>query len=268
VNIDVWGELSQPGVQSVTVGDAVVQAGSIVRLRPADAQDPIARGLEGRLAMVDAVIEDFDGKVSLAVVLDADPARTLGKGRSLAHRFFFGPDEVEPVPGAALPARVLIAGIGNLFFGDDAFGLHVVRELQARPLPAGVDAIEFGIRGFDLAYAMVDGYDAAILVDLAARGDAPGSVSVIDPEVDELPAGPIEGHGMDPVSVLALARRLGTLPRKTLVVTCEPEVVPDPESGDITEELSAPVRAAIGPAADAVRRLIDELTAEREERIL
>jgi hydrogenase maturation protease len=161
---------------------------------------------------------------------------------------------------------VLIAGIGNVFLGDDAFGLHVVRELQASALPDGVDAIEFGIRGFDLAYALVDGYDAAVLIDLAARGESPGTVSVIDPALDELPARAVEGHGMDPVSVLALARRLGALPGTTLVVTCEPETVPDPDSGEITEELSEPVRSAIVPAADAVRRLIDKLTSESKER--
>jgi hydrogenase maturation protease len=266
VNLEAWEDLSRPGVQSVTVGNTIVRAGTIVRLRPEAAQDPISRGLDGRLASVDAVIEDLEGNVSLAVILDADPARTLGKGRSLAHRFFFRPNEVEAVAGAGLPARVLIAGIGNVFLGDDAFGLHVVRMLQKSALPAGVDAIEFGIRGFDLAYALVDGYDAAILIDLAARGESPGMVSVIDPEIDDLPARVIEGHGMDPVSVLALARRLGTLPSKTLVVTCEPETVPDPDSGDITEELSEPVRSAIVPAAEAVRRLIDKLTTESKER--
>lgn len=266
MSFEAWDDLSRPGLQSVTVGDTIVRAGTVVRLRPEGAQDPISRGLDGRLASVDAVIEDLDGNVSLAVILDADPARTLGKGRSLAHRFFFRPDEVEAVTGSRLPARVLIAGIGNVFLGDDAFGLHVVRELQASALPDGVDAIEFGIRGFDLAYALVDGYDAAVLIDLAARGESPGTVSVVDPALDELPARAVEGHGMDPASVLALARRLGTLPGTTLVVTCEPETVPDPDSGEITEELSEPVRSAIVPAADAVRRLIDKLTSESKER--
>jgi hydrogenase maturation protease len=177
----------------------------------------------------------------------------LGKGRSLAHRFFFRPSEIEPVPDATLPARILIAGIGNLFFGDDAFGLHVVRALAKQALPPGADAIEFGIRGFDLAYALVDGYDAAILVDLAARGEPPGTQA------------PVEGHGMDPVSVLALARRMGRIPKTTLVVVCEPEIVPDPESGKITEGLSRIVEAAVEPAVRTVRRLLAELTAHLEE---
>jgi hydrogenase maturation protease len=265
VSVDAWGQLLEPGAQSVTIAGTDVRAGSVVRLRPENAQDPIARGLDGRIAIVDAIVEDLEGIISLAVVLDDDPARTLGKGRSLAHRFFFRPGEIEPVPGAALPMRVLVAGIGNLFFGDDAFGLHVVRALARQTLPAGVDSIEFGIRGFDLAYALVDGYDMAILVDLAARGETPGTVSVIDPDVEQLPNGPVEGHGMDPVSVLALARRLGSLPKKTLVVVCEPEIVPDPESGEIAEGLSRIVEAAVEPAVDTIRRLIAESSAHLEE---
>ncbi|HXM06937.1 MAG TPA: hydrogenase maturation protease [Candidatus Acidoferrum sp.] len=265
MSVDAWRDLSSPGAQSVTIGGTEVRAGCVVRLRPENAQDPIARGLDGRLATVDAIVEDIEGVISLAVVLDDDPARTLGKGRSLAHRFFFRPSEIEPVPDATLPARILIAGIGNLFFGDDAFGLHVVRALAQQALPPGADAIEFGIRGFDLAYALVDRYDAAILVDLAARGEPPGTISVIDPDVEQLPQAPVEGHGMDPVSVLALARRMGRLPKTTLVVVCEPEIVPDPESGEITEGLSRIVEAAVEPAVRTVRRLLAELTAHVEE---
>jgi hydrogenase maturation protease len=86
------------------------------------------------------------------------------------HRFYFAPDEVEPIVPSK---RILIAGIGNIFFGDDAFGVEVIRHLLARPWPEGVVIKDFGIRGYDLACALQDGYDAVILVDALSEGQAP-----------------------------------------------------------------------------------------------
>ena len=79
-------------------------------------------------------------------------------------------------------SQILVAGIGNIFKGDDAFGVEVARRLAQSPLPAGVKVVDFGIRGIDLTYALLDGYDAAILVDTAKRGAAPGTVSIVAPE--------------------------------------------------------------------------------------
>ena len=128
--------------------------------------------------------------------------------------------------------RLLIAGIGNLFLGDDAFGVEVVRRLSARPLPAGVAVKDFGIRGFDLACAIQGGYDAVILVDALDRGSPPGTLHVLEP--DALPTTPSpmpEMHHLDPVRVLQLARRMGGPWPRLRVVGCQPatfESVADP----------------------------------------
>src|SRR5262245_23984623 len=106
--------------------------------------------------------------------------------------------------------RILIAGIGNIFLGDDAFGVEVVRRLADRHLPEGVRAHDFGIRGFDLANALLDGYDAAILVDALARGEEPGTLYVLEPDVD-LPEDttPIPAHDLHPAQALRLVQAQG-----------------------------------------------------------
>ena len=104
------------------------------------------------------------------------------------------------------PKRILVAGIGNIFFGDDAFGCEVAAELAKRPLPDGVTVRDFGIRGYDLAYAMMDDYDATILIDASPRGEAPGTIYLIQPEINIEPAKNKLDDGIDEV-VNALARR-------------------------------------------------------------
>lgn len=161
------------------------------------------------------------------------------------------------------PQRVLVAGVGNIFLGDDAFGVEVVRLLLARPQPGGVRVVDFGIRGLDLAYALTDGCDAAILVDLASRGEPPGTLYVIEPTLDSssgsTPVG-FDGHSMDPVKVLQLASTLGELPRRVLIVGCEPGRIATEE--DTEFELSAPVRAALEPAVKLVESLIGRVSHE------
>ena len=101
--------------------------------------------------------------------------------------------------------RILIAGIGNIFLGDDAFGVEVAQRLARRSLPEGVRVVDYGIRGFDLAYAILDEPEVTIMVDAAARGGQPGTLYVIEPNMDELlqPAEqPIDTHSMTPVRVL------------------------------------------------------------------
>src|SRR5438034_3478053 len=119
--------------------------------------------------------------------------------------------------------RILIAGIGNIFLGDDAFGVEVVRCLAGRRLPEGVRVVDFGIRGLDLAYALLDGYDAAIVVDVAPRGGRPGTLYVLEPTLptaDEAPL--LEAHSMDPVRVLRTVAALGGKVERLLIVGCEP----------------------------------------------
>ncbi len=128
--------------------------------------------------MIESIEQDYDGKVHLAVVLDEDPGKDLGMLRQPGHRFFFSAEEVEP-----LRPNILVAGIGNIFLGDDGFGVEVIRRLSSREFPAEVRVEDFGIRGYDLAYALLDGPDVTILVDAAARGGAPGTIYVIEPDV-------------------------------------------------------------------------------------
>ncbi|WP_308120385.1 hydrogenase maturation protease [Streptomyces bambusae] len=165
-----------------------------------------------------------------------------------------------------MSGTTLVAGIGNVFLGDDGFGVETVRRLAGLPLPGGAEAVDFGVRGVHLAYQLLDGYDTLILVDATARGGAPGTLYLI--EVDPgagggpVPADPdrpvaLDGHQMSPDTVLAL---LGTLcagtgsspPRRILVVGCEPACV---EEGI---GLSPPVEAAVPEAVRTVLELLRE----------
>ncbi len=169
------------------------------------------------------------------------------------------------------PLRILVAGIGNVFLGDDGFGVEVAQRLAARPQPEGVRVVDFGIRGFDLAFALVEGWDAAILVDAVPRPAASGggaeacppllqagALYVIEPELESAGSEPvpvmIETHAMDPVKVLRLASNFGALPEQVLVVGCEPESFGSED--DMRMSLSPPVQAAVGEAVSLVESLI------------
>jgi hydrogenase maturation protease len=242
------------------VAGVEVGRGSRVVLRPRAGADIFDRAIAGKVAVVDRVDEDMEGSVQLAVVVEDDPGRDLGEMRQPGHRFFFSPEEVEPLAGQPQPAaRVLVAGIGNIFMGDDAFGVEVARRLAERPLPAGVEVGDFGIRGIDLMYALGEGYDAAVFVDAVPRGEPPGTLSVIEPELEEGEA-TIDAHGMDPVKVLSLARQVGSVPERILVVGCEPGVRMTGDEEEVVGELSEPVRAAIDDAVGLVESVIRELT--------
>jgi len=256
--VDVWHELERPGPECVTVGGVEVRRGSRVRLHPADLRDILSAALDGRTAVVESIEELMEGGIRIAVSPDDDPGRDLGPARP-GHRFFFTPDEIEPL------ARVLVAGIGNMFLGDDGFGCEVVRRLLDGPMPDGVDVVDYGIRGFDLAYALASGYEAAVLIDAAPLGEPPGTLALIEPSPDENEV-EIDTHGMDPVRVLRLARELGGTPARTLVLACEPERIVDPETEpeNVVTELSTPVRAAVVEALPAVRQLVEDLLANNE----
>jgi hydrogenase maturation protease len=164
-------------------------------------------------------------------------------------------------------ARLLIAGIGNIFLGDDAFGVVVVDQLKQQPCPAGVEVRDFGIRGFDLACALQEGYEAVILVDAVRRGGPPGTLYVIEPATDPGPeavAAPhLAMHSLDPVQVLALVRRMGGSLPYLLLVGCEPQTLEPAEDGFT---LSEAVRAAVEPAAKLVWTLAAELLARVPEQ--
>jgi hydrogenase maturation protease len=155
---------------------------------------------------------------------------------------------------------VLVAGIGNVFLGDDGFGVEVIRRLLAEPepLPAGVRAADYGIRGVHLAYELLDGYDALVLVDALPQGGAPGTVYVFEPDpVGPDPDGPaIDAHDMNPQAVLGHVRALGGTVARVIVVGCEP--------ADVTDRmgLSPAVAAAVEPAVHTVREVAAELAAQ------
>jgi hydrogenase maturation protease len=159
--------------------------------------------------------------------------------------------------------RILIAGIGNIFLGDDAFGVEVVQRLTERTWPEHIQVVDFGIRGFDLTMALLEDLDLVILVDAASRGGAPGTLYVIEPEPnakDESPSGEVilDPHSLDPVKVLRLANTMGGRPGRVLVVGCEPEILGSDEDWDVTPGLSEPVQQAVGEAVILIESLIGE----------
>jgi hydrogenase maturation protease len=161
---------------------------------------------------------------------------------------------------------ILVAGIGNIFKGDDAFGVEVAQRLARRPLPEGVKVVDFGIRGIDLTYALLEDYDAVILVDAAQRNEPPGTVSIIEPERPSYESAVdggvfVEPHNLDPAKVLSLVAALGGGCRRLLMVACEPESLGDEEIGAMG--LSPPVAAAADEAVIVIERLIGRLRAER-----
>ena len=157
--------------------------------------------------------------------------------------------------------KILIAGIGNKFQGDDAFGCAVVRELAHTDLPPHVTVTDFGIRGHDLAYALTDGYDLAIMVDAVPCQKSPGTVYLIEPGLDRLndlvPA-PADAHSLNPVAVLHMAQSVGALGKKLLLVGCEPASL---ENVDGEIGLSDSVRRAIPDAVETIRSLVTEALA-------
>src|SRR5579862_9763036 len=119
--------------------------------------------------------------------------------------------------------KILVAGIGNIFLG-----VEVLQQFLTGGVPANVDAIDFGIRGFDLAYALLEPYDAVILVDALPRGDAPGTLYTLEPDLASLDAASpeemsLDTHGMNPMKVLAMVKDMRGRPKRLYVVGCEPE---------------------------------------------
>jgi hydrogenase maturation protease len=262
-----WEELERPAPDAVTVDGVELRGRSRVRLRPRAGGDVLDLALDGRTAVVEGIDQDLEGNVRLAVVVEDDPGRDLGLGRQPGHRFFFAPEEVEPLDddpaSEAAAARILVAGIGNVFLGDDGFGVALAARLARRSLPAGVEVVDFGIRGMDLAMAMQEGLEAVVLLDAVPRGGVPGTLYVIEPELDDDEVAP-DAHGMNPVQVLALARALGGSPPRTLVVGCEPQTVMSADAEEIVAALSEPVRAALDEAVRLVESVLDELIDEPE----
>jgi len=152
--------------------------------------------------------------------------------------------------------RILVAGVGNIFLGDDAFGVEVARRLMQRQIPPNVTVRDFGIRSYDLAFALMNQWELSILVDALPRGGRPGTIYVLEPE---LPNGNVnqealDGHSMNPVAVLQLVQALGGKIARLLVVGCEPATVEPSAEGEMG--LTAPVEGAIEEAIRVIEGLI------------
>jgi hydrogenase maturation protease len=250
------------------ISGAALKVGDRVRLRPHQGGDVMDLALTGQNATIESVQQDYEGKVQVCVVLDADPGRDLGWMRQPGHRFFFDPDEVEPLGpkqdyGAAglVKPSILVAGIGNIFLGDDGFGVEVVRRLAGGNVPHGVRIADFGIRGFDLTYALQDGYDTTILVDAYPHGETPGTVCVVEPDLEDLESGDdsqsvVETHGMNPMKVLRMAKAMNGRLGKVLLVGCEPATLGG-EEGQMG--LSQPVEAAVEEAVKLIGSLVGKM---------
>jgi len=164
-----------------------------------------------------------------------------------------------------MTAKILVAGVGNIFLGDDGFGVEVALALSQRQLPESVKVKDFGIRGFDLAYALLDPWDAVIIVDALPRGQAAGTLYVVEPDLAALPdaaSAAINPHGMDPVQVLNLAVSQGTISAQVLVVGCEPQDFGDELEGRMG--LSEPVQAAVEEAAKMVLGLAARIATTKQ----
>jgi hydrogenase maturation protease len=245
-----------------------VRQGSRVRLRPRPGGDIMDIALTGKTAVIESIEQDYEGKVHVCVVVDDDPGRDVGLMRQPGHRFFFDAEEVEPLGGdldrsaseSAAPS-ILVAGIGNIFLGDDAFGVEVARRLSTRVWPSNVRVTDFGIRGYDLAYALLDGYDTTILVDACPRGQAAGTLYVIEPDLNDLGGREeqqeaVEAHSMNPLNVLRLATSMGGPLKRVLLVGCEPATL-GPDEGQMG--LSETVEAAIDDAVRLVESIVSKL---------
>jgi hydrogenase maturation protease len=159
--------------------------------------------------------------------------------------------------------KVLIAGIGNIFQGDDAFGVEVAQRLAKRPLPAGVDVVDFGIRGYDLAYAVMEERDCTILVDAVPRGGAPGTLYVIEPDLSMLDEPEdVSAHAMNPLNVFRLVKAMGGSWSRVLLLGCEPGDLGSEEEGRMG--LSPAVAAAVDGAIILAESLVRDLAAGKE----
>ena len=162
-----------------------------------------------------------------------------------------------------MTGRTLVAGVGNIFQRDDAFGVEVIRLLAGRPWPAGVRIADFGIRGVHLVYELLNGCDLLVLIDAAQRGYEPGTVTVLEEAPSPRAPGAVptitamDAHGLVPDQVLAMLAAMGRPPGRSLVVACEP--------ADVSEGmgLSEQVREALPHAVRAIEQILEQAEQEK-----
>jgi hydrogenase maturation protease len=255
-------------VESLEIQGVQVRRGDRVRLCPRAGGDVFDLALDGKIAAVESIEQDYEGNSHVCVVVEDDPGRDIGLMRQPGHRFFFSPDEVQPLAKRqetplAETKKILVAGIGNIFLADDGFGVEVANRLANQKFPSCVRVADFGIRGFDLAYALMEGYETTILVDAYPGEGQPGTLFVFEPDGKELNSagaqqGLIEPHAMNPLNVLRMATSMGGQLRQVLVVGCVPATL-GPEEGQMG--LSEPVAAAVDEAMTLVDSLVTRILA-------
>lgn len=162
--------------------------------------------------------------------------------------------------------RVMIAGVGNIFLKDDGFGSAVIKRINAKEFGEEIEIKDFGIGGLKLAYDLMKGYDALILIDASQRGEEPGTLYVLEPEEKEVESdleqgGPIDPHGADPATILRFVKALGAWPGRVIIIACEPDTVEDFQIG-----LSKQVNAAVDKAMELVKEIISEVYSEVKYR--
>jgi hydrogenase maturation protease len=161
--------------------------------------------------------------------------------------------------------NVLVAGIGNIFLGDDGFGVEAVKHIDITSLPDairdGVKIEDFGIRGVHLSYELLDGYDALVLIDAMPLGEAPGTVVIFEPDVESIDPTSVDAHSMSPAVVLGLLAGMGGHVPRVVVVGCQPLTL---EEGI---GLSEPVKAALGPAAATVCEILTDIHSNPQKEL-
>lgn len=161
--------------------------------------------------------------------------------------------------------KMLVAGIGNIFLGDDGFGVEVVKHIDPWLLPddvrQDVTICDFGIRGVHLSYELLNGYDALILIDAMPLGEPPGTVVTFEPDLESVDPTSVDAHSMNPAVVLGLLANMGGHVQRVVVVGCQP-LTTDEGIG-----LSEPVLAAVGPAVDTVRHVLIDIHAMTQNSI-
>jgi hydrogenase maturation protease len=254
-------------VASVEIQGVSVGRGDRVKLRPRAGGDVFDIALTGKLATIESIEQDYEGHFHVCVVLDDDPGRDIGFMRQPGHRFFFAVSELEPVTDreripAVAEKKILIAGIGNIFLADDGFGVEVASRLATRTFPGGVRVADFGIRGFDLAYALMEGYETTILIDACPGEGEPGTLFLLEPDLQNLNSPNaqqfVEPHAMNPLNVLRMAANMGGELKRVLLVGCVPATL-GPDEGEMG--LSKPVAAAVDWAVEFVASLVTRILA-------
>jgi len=255
-------------VASVEIRGVSLRRSDRVKLRPKTGGDVFDIALDGQPATIESIEQDYEGHLHVCVVLDVDPGRDIGFLRQPGHRFFFAASELEPLTGTetippVVTKRILIAGIGNIFLADDAFGVEVASRLATRTFPAGVRVADFGIRGFDLAYVLMEGYETTILIDACPGEGQPGTLFLLEPDLQNLnspgePQSFVEPHAMNPLNVLRMATNMGGALNRVLLVGCVPATL-GPEEGQMG--LSEPVAVAVDRAVELVTSLVTRILA-------